>query len=254
MTTRTRPLRTGARRRWIALAAGLVVFAILIGLGTWQVQRLHWKEALIAQIDERTHSQPVGIADIEAMGEREGSLEYTPVNVHGRFLNDREMFFFATSEGQSGWYVYTPLVLADDESQAAGDTVIVNRGFVPYDLRDAARRPGSQPEGDVTVTGLVRERLDGKPSFIVPDNKPEERTFFWKDWSTMASISGLDPAETVPFFIDAEKGGDPSVLPVGGVTIIDLPNNHLQYVVTWYGLAAALAAVLAVTLWRDERH
>ena len=252
--TQDMPLRRGARRRWIALAAGLVVFSILIGLGTWQGRRLQWKEALIAQIDERTHSQPRNIAELEELGLQEGSLEYTPVTVRGRFLNDREMFFFATSEGQSGWYVYTPLVLADGESHASGNTVIVNRGFVPYDLRDPARRPGSQPAGEVVVTGLARERLDGKPSFIVPDNKPEERTFFWKDWSTMASISGLDPSDTVPFFIDAEKGRDANGLPIGGVTIIELPNNHLQYAVTWYGLAAALAAVLAVSLWRDERR
>ena len=248
------PLRLSARRRWVALAAGLVAFAILIGLGTWQVQRLHWKEALLARIDERTHSQPRSISDLGAMGSGTGSLEYTPVTVRGRFLNDQEMFFFATSQGQSGWYVYTPLRLAADESHALGDVVIVNRGFVPYDLRDPGQRQGSQPQGEVAVSGLARERLDGKPSFIVPDNKPAERTYFWKDWSSMVSVAGLEPSATVPFFIDAYRSPDARTLPVGGVTIIDLPNSHLQYALTWYGLAATLAIVLVAWLWRDWRR
>ena len=66
----------------------------------------------------------------------------------------------------------------------------------------------------------------------------------------MAKSAGVDPAKLLPFFVDAGPAKNPGGLPIGGVTIIDLPNSHLQYALTWYGLAAALAGVLGVWLWR----
>lgn len=241
------PIRIAA-----VLAILLAAFAILVGLGTWQVQRLQWKEALIATIDARTGQPPVTIAELHARIPESGELEYTPVTARGTFQHEQEMYFFATHGGRSGWYVYTPLSLSPDESHDSGDTVIVNRGFVPYDRRDPASRPDSQPQGPVTVTGLAREAPAEKPGFVVPDNMPRERTFYWKDWSAMVEAAGLDAGSTVPYFIDA--GPSPAgMLPVGGVTIVDLPNNHLQYAVTWYGLAAALVAVVGAWFWRRRR-
>ncbi len=71
----------------------------------------------------------------------------------------------------------------------------------------------------------------------------------------MAATAGLPTgAKVLPFFIDAGKAPNPGGLPVGGVTIIDLPNSHLQYAVTWYGLAAALAGVLGAWLWRSRKR
>lgn len=244
-TSNSSPLRTAATIAVLAAA-----FAVLVGLGTWQVQRLHWKEDLLATIASRVEQRPVSVGEVRTRATQPGGLEYTPVTARGSFLHDREMFFFATHGGQSGWFVYTPLALAPDEDRASGETVIVNRGFVPYDRRDPAARPGSQPEGEVTVTGLAREAPDGKPGFIVPDNNPAERTFYWKDWAAMAAAAGLEAGATVPFFIDAGPASEPGGLPIGGVTIVDMPNNHLQYAVTWYGLAAALVAVAGAWFWR----
>ena len=148
------------------------------------------------------------------------------------------------STAQSGFFVYTPLELAD------GRVVFVNRGFVPYDRKDAATRAQGQVAGPVTISGLARNPLAGKPSSIVPDNEPDKNIFYWKDLRSMATSAGVDPSRLLPFFIDAGPAANPGGLPVGGVTIVDLPNNHLQYAVTWYGLAAALAGVLGVWLWR----
>ncbi len=106
----------------------------------------------------------------------------------------------------------------------------------------------------MTVTGLARNPLSEKPSSLVPDNDPAKNVFFWKDRDAMAASAGLRAAsEIVPVFIDADAAPNPGGFPAGGVTLIDLPNNHLQYVVTWYGLAAALAGVMGVALWR-RRH
>ncbi|KXF79463.1 hypothetical protein ATN84_00765 [Paramesorhizobium deserti] len=229
---------------WLVMLLSLAAFCVLIALGTWQVERLKWKEGLLATIAERVASAPRPLAEIETIYAKTGDVEYWPVTVTGRFHHQDERHFFATHQGSSGFYVYTPLEMAD------GRAVLVNRGFVPYEKKDAATRGLGQLAGEVTVTGLARNPLVEKPSSLVPDNDPAKNIFYWKDWSEMVRDAGLDPARTVPFFIDADTAANPGGLPVGGVTIIDLPNNHLQYAVTWYGLAAALAAVVGAYLWR----
>lgn len=229
---------------WITLILGAVLFAILVALGTWQVERLYWKEGLLAEIEARTHAAPVPLAEIEKVWNEGQDVDYRTVKVAGRLLNDKERHFFATYDGYSGFYVYTPLLLDD------GRAVFVNRGFVPYDRKEPATRPGGEVEGQVTITGLARNPLDAKPSSLVPDNDLPANIYYWKDLATMASQSGIDRGKLVPFFIDADKTPNPGGAPVGGVTIIDLPNSHLQYAVTWYGLAATLVVILAISLRR----
>src|SRR5690606_29949676 len=227
---RTKPLG------WPAYAAALAAFAVLIGLGTWQVERLAWKQDLLATIEARRTAAPLDLAEVEKQFAESRDVDYQAIRVTGEFLHDKEQFFFATWQGQTGFYVYTPLRLED------GRFILVNRGFVPYELKDSAKRPEG-PSGSVTVTGLARNPLAEKPSSMVPDNDPAANVFYWKDMTAMAANAGLDPAKLVPFFVDADATPNPGGLPQGGVTLVDLPNNHLQYAVTWYGLAAALAAV-----------
>ena len=234
---------------FLALVLGLTAFAVLILLGTWQVQRLQWKEALLGTIEARVHAQPRPLDEVLASGLAVSDLEYTPVTLEGVFVHSAERHFFATWNGASGFFVYTPL------QRTQGDFVFVNRGFVPYDRKDPAKRPLSLVEGPVEVTGLLRAPLVEKPSSILPDNDPAKNLFYWKDIRAMASSSGLPAdASVLGVFVDANEAPNEGGLPVGGVTIIDLPNNHLQYAVTWYGLAAALAAVLGAALWRNFRR
>jgi len=228
---------------WIAF---FVALAILLSLGTWQVQRLFWKEALLADIAERRVAAPVPLADIEAMAARGEDIEYRPVTVSGVFANNRERHFFATWHGQTGYYIYTPLQLAD------GRFLFVNRGFVPYEAKEPEMRKQGQLTGEQTVTGLARARLAEKPSSIVPDNDLAKNIFYWKDLDAMASSTGIAAERLVPFFVDAGDAPNPKGLPIGGVTQFDLPNNHLQYAVTWYGLAAALVGVALYALFRRK--
>ena len=240
------PLRRSRLRFWIALGACLVGIAILCALGTWQVERLHWKQALIQQIAERTHSEPEPLAEIEQIFASTRDVEYWPVDVSGRFQPGAERYFFSTFNGDSGWNVYAPLVLAD------GRRLFVNRGFVPYDLKDPSTRPPVS-EGDVEFAGLARNPVAGKPDSWMPDNDLKANVFFWKSLPEMAA--GLPPGgEFLPFFVDAGPTPKSAGYPVGGTTIVEIPNNHLQYAVTWFGLALALAAMLVAFLWKSRRR
>ncbi|WHO78677.1 SURF1 family protein [Rhizobium leguminosarum] len=234
-------------RRRLPVLTGILVLialAILISLGTWQVERLHWKEGLLADIAARQAASPVPLADIEAMAAAGGDIEYRKVTATGRYINNKERHFFATWRGQTGYYIYTPLELAD------GRILFVNRGFVPFDNKEPEMRMQGQLTDQQTVTGLAREKLPGKPSWVVPDNDVAKNIFYWKDLDVMASSVGLEKARVIPFFVDADSTPNPAGLPIGGVTQVDLPNDHLQYAFTWYGLAAVLIVVVAISWFR----
>jgi surfeit locus 1 family protein len=234
-------------RRTAALAALAGALALLVSLGTWQVHRLHWKEALLADIAARRAMPPVGIDKIGAILASGGDVDYRPINVTGTFDHAHEQHFFATYEGQSGYFVYTPLKLA------GGEYIFVNRGFVPFDKKEPATRMAGEIAGEVTVSGLARARLSEKPSWVVPDNEPAKNIFYWKDLDVMTSHAGLDKARVLQFFVDAGGAPNPGGLPIGGVTQFDFPNNHLQYALTWYGLAATLTIIAATYWWRGRR-
>lgn len=230
---------------WGIIVVYLICLGILLSLGTWQVKRLFWKDALLASITENIKAAPISVAAMEDILKQTGSVEYRPVTVSGTFMHEGERHFLATFNGEAGFYIYTPLMMED------GRFVLINRGFVPYDRKDADTRLQGQLDGPVTVTGLARDRLEHKPSSFVPENDPVKNIFYWKDWAVMAETAGLPDLETlVPFFIDADATPNPGVLPMGGVTNIELPNKHLEYAVTWYGLALALTLVVGAYLWR----
>ena len=216
-------------------ALTLCMLALLVGLGLWQIQRLAWKEGLIAEIETRTKAPPVDLRSALATA-RAGDVSYTRIKAEGRFLNDKERYLFAIADGTVGWDVITPLMTVD------GEALLVNRGFVPDALRDPSTRQAGEPDGTVTVTGLARTP-ETQGSFT-PDNEPARNRWFWRDLSGMAA--SMFPGESVrvaPFFLDAEKSDLPGGWPLGGQTRLDLPNNHLQYAITWFALAAAIAAL-----------
>jgi surfeit locus 1 family protein len=224
-----------------------VVLVILLSLGTWQLYRLQWKEHLLAEIEARRHAPPATLAEVEEKAKAGTDVDYLPVTVSGSFEHAHEQYFFATNEGDVGYHVYTPLVLAD------GRIVFVNRGFVPEALKDPARRTQGQTVGTATMTGLARARLDAKPSWAVPDNEPAKQLYFWKDLEAMAANVAVPQGKLVPFFVDADATPNPGGWPRGGVTQLDLPNNHLSYAFTWYGLAAVLLVVSVLAFRRKAR-
>ncbi len=226
--------------RWgmhLSVLAGLLV---LLSLGTWQVKRLAWKESLLASIEMRMASPPLPLSEIENRFQKTGDVDYYPVALSGSLVPGAEQYFLSTYQGQSGWNIYAPLRLGD------GRFVMLNRGFVPYDRRDPATRPESQVAVEKQFNGLARNPLAGKPSSMTPDNDVDGRTWFWKDLYAMAAKAGVEKEKLLPFFVDDWSDVPPDSLPITKTTLVLLPNNHLQYVVTWYGLAAALLGVWAV--------
>jgi surfeit locus 1 family protein len=230
-------------------AFALAALAVLVGLGVWQLQRLEWKEKLIARIEARSKAPPITLQQALAVARKGRDVDYLHVRPEGRFHHDKELYLYALSDGTAGWHVITPLQTAD------GDIVLVDRGFVPNELKDPSSRVLGQLENVVTLTGIARS--PETQGIFTPDNEPESNRWFWRDLGGMARSMFPDgTTEAAPFLLEAEASDVPGGWPQGGQTRLDLPNNHLQYALTWFALAVALAVIYALYvrgLMRDER-
>ncbi len=241
--------RPKPRRLGFAFFVSVIIsLAVLVALGNWQVQRLHWKEGLLASIEQRIQSSPVALQTAVTQWQQTADVDYLPVRLDGTFRHAEEQHFLATHDGQSGWYVYAPLQLRD------GRVVIVNRGFVPYALKEPGNRPWQPVAGVQDLRGLARNPLHDKPGWMLPDNAPEDRIWYWKDFGGMAEAMNLQNETVVPFFVDLAATPVTTGGPIGGVTRVSLPNRHLEYAITWFGLAAALVLIAGVFVWRDWRR
>ncbi|GGF16351.1 SURF1-like protein [Aliidongia dinghuensis] len=219
---------------------------LTIGLGTWQVQRLAWKTALIADREAALSAPPAAIPD---SGEGAQALDFHRVAGEGTFDNDKELYIGAFSTRDvEGYQVVTPFRLAD------GKIVLVNRGWVPEARKDPAKRPEGEIQGSTTLDGILRVPVVPKSifSWLVPTpvNRPNENFWFYVDVPGMVAKVGLDPAQVLPFYIEAGPAKNPGGFPVGGQTRIALPNDHLQYAITWYSFAIILAAIYFIYHYR----
>lgn len=211
---------------------------VLLGLGGWQVERLYWKRDLIAERTARTTAEPIALppAGAALTPEALADLDYRRATATGEFLHDREMHLAArTMEGAVGVQVVTPLRLAD------GAFLLVNRGWVPDGRKDPARRAEGQVAGAVTVDGAIR--APATQHWLQPDNEPDSNRWFWSDLYAMAAHAGIAQDQLVPVFLEAGAAPNPGGLPIGGQTRVNLPNDHLQYAITWFALAIGLAVI-----------
>ena len=245
----------------IALSLGaLILFSAFVALGTWQVYRRSWKLDLIARVDQRVHAPAVPApgpsqwANVTA-----ANSEYRHVWVSGTFLNDSETLVQATTELGAGYWVLTPLRLAN------GSLILINRGFVPPEHRDRAAHGAAEPTTPATVTGLLRMTEPG--GGFLRHNDPAANHWYSRDVRAIAAARGL--SHVAPYFIDAgTPNGAPAVpdappnasgpmasavLPVGGLTVIAFHNSHMVYLITWYTLALMVAGGMWIVI-REERR
>lgn len=240
------------RRRGL-LIPGLfacVGLAVLIGLGTWQLQRLAWKQGLIASIESRIDAPPVALPTPEHWRElRAERDEFRHVTFAGEFLNDRETLVYTSGSALRsdvtgpGYWVFTPARIG------GGDIVMVNRGFVPEQNRDPASRAAGQIAGVTDVEGVLR--WPEAPGWFTPAGDAVRNVWFARDHLGMAAAKGLSVA---PFYVDQDEPVPPGGLPRPGRLAANLPNNHLQYAITWYGLAVVLVGVFVVFALGQRRQ
>jgi surfeit locus 1 family protein len=237
---------------WAAIAM-IPALILLFGLGTWQMQRKSWKDALVTRIDARITAPPVTIEEAERQRRATGDIEYLRVRASGRFLNDQERYFYAPDQRLGpGYHVYTPLVVR--EAAGCRDVVWVNRGFVTDAVKSPENRRAGQIEGETAVVGLVR--LPQEAGLFTPSNDAKRNLWFWRDLPALWASLG---AQEIPcslgaapylFTIDAQaEPANPGGWPKGGTTIVSIPNRHLEYALTWYGLALTLLGVYAAYAW-----
>jgi surfeit locus 1 family protein len=228
-----------ARGLLLLTVCSAAALAVLIGLGVWQLQRLQWKESLIAEIEARTHAEPISLKEAVTRAQAGEDVSYVRVRVDGKFDNGKERYLFAVSDGAPGWHVITPLTTPE------GELVLIDRGFVPDAFRDPASRPQGELSDVVTITGLARP--PETQGVFTPNNEPEQNRWFWRDLGAMAqSIFGSSGPAVAPFFLEAERSDIPGGWPLGGQARLDLPNNHLQYAITWFLLALCLVVIYVI--------
>ena len=220
-----------AMARAIALLFLALAFAGFAALGAWQVQRLHWKHALIARVESRVHAEaaaPPARAAWPAVTAE--SDEYRRVFVNGRYLRDQDTRVQALTELGAGWWLLSPL------RTDGGDIIFVNRGFVPVDGH--VQPP---PQGQVSITGLLR--ITEPNGGFLRSNAPDEDRWHSRDVVAIAHTRGLPADRVAPYFIDAELDStqDASGWPRAGMTVIAFRDHHLQYALTWFAMALLTA-------------
>jgi surfeit locus 1 family protein len=222
----------------------LIGFAILMGLGVWQVKRLAWKEALLAQLAERAKADPADLAAAAARAASGEDVEFLRVRFPAEYRHDAEKKMLAPYEGGQGWIIITPAVTPD------GWAVIVDRGRLPDRQLDSATRPG----GQVTLDGVIRTHARGK-AYFDPANDPGANLWYWWDVPAMLSSSRLpDGLRPFPFVVQLVPAAAAPGFPKPEEPKATLANNHLGYAITWFGLAATLLAVAGVYVVQSRRR
>ena len=229
-------------RSWRSLLLpALLVFAVLIALGIWQIERKASKEALIAVLTERVAAPPQLPAAKDWTTLNRASDEYRRVKFTASFDNASEALVFAAATAfrpdvtNPGDWVFTPARLND------GRLIVVDRGFVPDTRRDPKSRPQGQIAEPIEIAGALR--WPDERHWFTPSDDPARNLWFTRDPAGIAAAKGLDPKMVAPFYVEQEAPAPPGGLPQPGKLVIVLPDNHLQYALTWFGLAAVLAAV-----------
>jgi surfeit locus 1 family protein len=240
------------RRGGFVLFALLIVAAlgVLIALGTWQLERKEWKEGLIAALDAKLAAKPTDLPARERWQRLEAATdEFRRVAFPAEFLAGQEALVYSSGSSLRpdvsgpGYWVFSPVRLT------GGSLVVVNRGFVPEGKQNPDTRKEGQPSGVVDIVGVMR--WPEQRGQFTPKDEPEKNLWFDRDPASMAAAKNW--GTIAPFYVDMEAPPAPGGLPKVGPLRASLSNNHAQYAVTWYGLAAVIF-VSALFFWRARRR
>lgn len=244
--------RQPPRRSWFSLLVPAVLaFIILIGLGTWQLQRKAWKEALIASLTAQLAATPTALPPAKDWaGLDPAGQEYHRVKFSAQFDYAHEALVFAAASAfrpdvsGPGYWVFTPARLAD------GSVVIVNRGFVPDGHQSEQARAAGNVAHSIDVVGAMR--WPDIRHWFTPNDDPAHNLWFSRDPQSIAAAKKLGPV--APFYVEQETPVPPGGLPQPGRIVVALPDNHLQYALTWFGLALVLVIMFGSWAWSSSRE
>jgi surfeit locus 1 family protein len=243
--------------RWLKGAVGpgiaaLIVFAGLLGLGQWQLERKAWKEGLIDTLEQRLAAAPSDLPPPASWPDLTAAAdEFRRVRFAARLMPHEEALVFTSGSAfrpdvsGSGYWVFAPARLA------GGGLIVVDRGFVPEGRQDRATRTPGEVDGVIDMVGVMR--WPEQPSWFLPQADPGHNLWFVRD--PLAIAQAKNWGAVAPFFIELESPPPPGGLPFPGPLRVNLPDDHLQYAMTWFGLAAVLAVCFAFWLrsrWREE--
>jgi len=219
------------RRILAPLIFGIAGAAVLTALGVWQLQRLAWKEGVLAEIEARIAAEPVDLpASLDPDADR-----YLPVRAEGQFAGDTLRVLVSMRGAGAGYRLITPF-------ETGGRVILIDRGFLPV-----AADTASPPAGLVTVSGNLHwpDEVDG----FTPEADIAENIWFARDVPAMAAHLGTDPI----LIIARSVSGDDAMLPLP-VTTEGIPNNHLGYAIQWFGLALVWLGMTGFLVWRITRR
>jgi surfeit locus 1 family protein len=227
----------------VAAALVLACLAILIGLGAWQLQRLKWKEGVLARVAALQAAPARPLADVLEAG---GDLDFVRVTLDCPDLERRPLLrLFAVRDGVAGYRLITACPIA-----AAGySSILVDRGFTPFEQAQAAMQPG-RAALPAPVVGVLRK--GDRPSFVTPKNRVGENLWYSRDVPAMAGQ--LHVSAPAPVYLMIERPAPAGPGPIPAPIPANIPNRHLEYALTWFGLAAALIGVYAAMLLRRRRN
>ena len=212
--------------------ACVLLFAILCGLGAWQLERLQWKLALIATVTGHMTAPPLTLDHILAM--KPDDAQYRRVMLSGRFDHAKETYVFTTdASGAAVYHVLTPFH-SDD-----GKTLIVDRGEVPKERLDPVTRRQGNPSDELAITGVWR--APDAPGLFTPPPDVAHRIWYARDLKAITAADHL--TLSAPVVIEADATPIPGGWPKGGQTVVSFRNQHLSYAVTWFGLAVVLLCI-----------
>jgi surfeit locus 1 family protein len=223
----------------------LPIFLFSLSLGVWQMERRAWKRDILDRIETNQAAAPLTLDEL--LKGDPLRFEYGRVRVSGSFLHDKEFYLAARSlKDRVGMQVVTPLRTDD------GPIVLFDRGWIPSERKEPGKRAEGQLAGKVDLVGIVR-RSQIKRQFA-PDNDPARNFWFHVDVPVMRQMAGgaADPVLD-SFFLEADATANPGGIPVGGQTRLDIPNDHLQYAITWFLIALAGAGVYLAYHWENGR-
>ena len=218
----------------VPLLFGLLGAAVLIGLGVWQLQRLQWKEGVIARIEARIGAAPVALPpapDPEADA-------YLPVRLDAAPAGEPLRVLGSWRGAGTGFRIVAPMATPE------GRRLMVDLGVLPlHAAGEGAAIP--LPEGPVAIVGNLAWPDDAGPG--TPE--PEGDLWYGRDVDAMADALGTEPLMVVARAVDPPAGPSPSPVGVEGI-----PNSHLGYAIQWFGLAAVWLGMTGYLLWRIRRR